>query len=57
MIAFYKEHLTELEKLGDQGALSVSELANERIKYREYLVNLEQLKLDYEKLRDGDLQK
>ena len=54
MIEFYKEHLAELEKLGKQGALSNTELADERIKYREYLVNLEQLKLDYEKLRDGN---
>ncbi len=54
MITFYKEHLSELEKLGKQGALSNTELADERIKYREYLVNLEQLKLDYEKLRDGN---
>ena len=54
MITFYKDHLKELEKLGKEGALSVTELADERIKYREYLVKLEQLKIDYEKLKDGD---
>lgn len=54
MIEFYKEHLNELEKLGKQGALSSTELADERIKFEEYLVNLEQLRLDYENLKDGN---
>lgn len=54
MIDFYKEHLRELEKLGKQGALSVTELADERLKFDEYMVTLEQLKLDYENLKDGN---
>lgn len=54
MIDFYKEHLKELEKLGKQGALSITELADERLKFDEYMVTLEQLKLDYENLKDGN---
>jgi len=54
MIGFYTKHLMELEKLGNKGALSSTELADERLRFQEYKIRLEQLKLEFETLREGD---
>ncbi len=54
MILFYSSHLSELEKLGEKGALSTTQLADERLQFKEYQVRLEQLKIELETLREGD---
>jgi len=55
MIEFYEGHLQELMKLSQQGALSETQMDEERIKFQEYKIRGEELKLNYEKLKDGDL--
>lgn len=57
MIGFYKNHIKELEDLSKKGALSTIQLNDEKLKYKEFQINLQQLELDFEKLRAGDLLK
>lgn len=57
MISFYRNHIKELESLSQKGALSLVQLNDEKLKYKEFQINLQQLELDYEKLKAGDLLK
>ncbi|MCO4783257.1 MAG: hypothetical protein KC646_13105 [Candidatus Cloacimonetes bacterium] len=57
MIGFYKNHIKELEGLSKKGALSTIQLNDEKLKYKEFQINLQQMELDFEKLKAGDLLK
>ncbi|MCJ8345909.1 hypothetical protein MJH12_10235, partial [bacterium] len=57
MISFYRNHIKELESLSIRGALSTVQLNDEKLKYKEFQINLQQMQLDFEKLKAGDLLK
>jgi HlyD family secretion protein len=55
LLSFYEDYVQELENLGEKGAMSDLELEEQRLKLRERVISSEQLDIDYEQLKEGDL--